>query len=94
MSEEAERTLICSVEPSKVQDYLYNSNIISFVVIVLAIITSEFWFEFFHQILREITNQERPRWYYMLTAAIFWTFVFIIITILIFKIPVAASYTL
>ena len=94
MNEGAEQVLICHVEPRNVQDYLYNRNVIAFVVIVIAIITSEFWFEFFHQILREITGQERPRWYYMLSAAIFWTFVFVIISILIFKIPVAASYTL
>ena len=73
--------------------FLYNNNFITFVIIVVAIITSEFWFEFFHQILREVSGQSDPSWYYMLLTAIIWTLIFLIITYYIFKVPVAASFT-
>jgi len=78
----------------KAVHFLYSYNTVAFIIIVLAIITSEFWFETFHQILREITGLERPRWFQMLTAAIFFTIVFFLIVYLLFKVPVAASFTL
>ena len=78
----------------KAQTFLYNNNLICFIIVIIAIITAEFWFEVFHQILREITGQEEPRWYYMLISALFWTVVFIVINYLTFKLPVAASYGL
>lgn len=76
------------------QSYLYNNNIIAFIVIVIAIITSEFWFEFFHQLLRDISKEAIPGWQYMLLGALFWTAVFILVNYLIFKVPVASSFTL
>jgi len=75
-------------------DFLYNNNIIAFIIFVVAIITSEFWFEFFHQILREITGRSEPTSLQMLTMALVFTVVFVILTYWIFKVPVAASFTL
>jgi len=83
-----------SGDQEKATNYLYNNNIIAFIVIVIAIITSEFWFETFHQIVREITGQSEPRWYYMLASALFWTIIFILVSIIIFKVPIASSFTL
>ena len=77
----------------KTNDFLYNYNLYAFIIFIIAIVTSQFWFEFFHQILREITGLHEPRWYHMLVAVLFWTIIFIIVTMLIFKTPVAASFT-
>ena len=94
MNHEAEAAITYCKDPGTIQHYLYNNNIIAFIVIVVALITAEFWFETFHQIVRDITGQEIPAWYYMMFAAIIWTFILFIIAVMIFKIPIAASYTL
>lgn len=75
-------------------DFMYHNNIIAFIIIVLAIVTSEFWFETFHQMLREITNRSEPTSLQMITMALFFTFVFIIVTYFIYKVPVSTSFTL
>ena len=80
-------------DTDKAVKFLYHNNIIAFVIFIIAIITSQFWFEFFHQILREVTGLPEPRWYQMLVAALFWTIIFML-AFIIFKVPVAASFTL
>jgi hypothetical protein len=82
-----------SLEQHRVRDYLYNNNLITFIVVVLAIITAGFWFEFFRQIIHNLTG-DTPSWVTSLFVAILWTFIFILITIIIFNLPVAASFTL
>ena len=75
-------------------DFMYHNNIIAFVIFVVAIIVSQFWFEFFHQILREITNKSDPNSIQLLSMALIFTLVFTIITYFIYKVPVATSFTL
>lgn len=77
----------------KAEVFLYNNNFCAFVIFIIAIIVSQFWFEFFHQIVREITGQDEPDSYYMLLVAIFWTSLFMLIVYFFLKVPIAASYT-
>ena len=93
MNPEAEQVLTAHREPHDVMDYMYNHNVIAFIVIVLAIITAAFWFEFFRIIVRNIIG-DNPTLLTVLLVALFWTLVFIVIDIMIFKIPVAASFAL
>lgn len=74
--------------------FMYSNNILAFIIFIIAIITSEFWFEFFHQILREITGRSEPNSIQMLTFALIFTFIFFLVVIYIYKIPTSAAFTL
>lgn len=75
-------------------NFMYTNNFIAFIIFIIAIVVSQFWFEFFHQILREITGRSEPTSLEMLTFALIFTLVFFILVYCIYKVPTASAYTL
>lgn len=74
-------------------EFMYNNNIICFIIIVIAFITAQFWFEYFDQFFRELLSVEQLSSTQVAIVAIGFTIVFIVINFMIFGMPVAASFT-
>ena len=75
------------------ETFLYNNNVISFIIFVLAIITASFWYDTITKILEAVTNVPEFEWYHLLSIALAFTFLLIVVSLYIFKVPIAASFT-
>ena len=84
-------SLIQDEKNNTIVDYLYSNNIVAFLVMVLAIITAQFWFSFFKKLF---VADEHSSASYLFFITLVFTIIFIGISMGLFKIPIAASYSL
>lgn len=84
---------ILSGNVDEAKEFLYYNNFIAFILIVLAIIVAQFWFQIINAILISIRDQIP----YILSLIIFtfmFTNLFLFLSYYVFKVPIAASFTL
>lgn len=78
---------------AEARQFLYYNNWVAFFMIVIGIIVAQFWFQIIERTIRFVFGDE----YYiivLLLVGIIFSIIFIILAFYVFKVPLAAGFTL
>ena len=77
----------------KAQSFLYKHPFITFAIFIIVIVMANYIFETTHQIVREVTGRDEPHSYQMFAATLIFVIIFILLVLIIYRLPVASSFT-
>ena len=78
----------------KPKDFLYQHNWIAFIIIVLAILTAQFWYQTIYEGINYLLYRDNIDLFRIIIMVTFLiTGIFFLLTFFVFKIPIAAAFT-